>query len=85
MPPQAIKRIFLTKWKLKLLDPSAKQHFAWRSWIYPYASTNGILQPINYRHNKSVDISILSGQYCLIFVAEPILLSYSKLYRYLSS
>ncbi|KAK8133606.1 hypothetical protein PG984_005618 [Apiospora sp. TS-2023a] len=37
--------LFLTKWDLKLEDPQAKQHFAWRSWIYPYASTKVIVRP----------------------------------------
>ncbi|KAK8015238.1 cytochrome p450 [Apiospora arundinis] len=37
--------LFLTNWDLELEDPGAKQHFAWRSWIYPYASTKAILKP----------------------------------------
>ncbi|KAK7921466.1 hypothetical protein PG985_009488 [Apiospora marii] len=37
--------LILTKWDLQLEDPKAKQQFAWRSWIYPYAGTKVIVRP----------------------------------------
>jgi cytochrome P450 len=38
--------LLLTKWDMQLAEPNSKQHFAWRSWIYPYASTKGVVRPI---------------------------------------
>ncbi|KAK9419292.1 putative Cytochrome P450 [Seiridium unicorne] len=38
--------LFLTKWDTELMDPNAKQYFAWRSWIYPYANAKAVLRPI---------------------------------------
>ncbi|KAI1101340.1 cytochrome P450 [Jackrogersella minutella] len=37
--------LFLTKWDMQLAAPNARQHFTWRSWIYPYAGTKVILRP----------------------------------------
>ncbi|OTA95818.1 hypothetical protein M434DRAFT_20050 [Hypoxylon sp. CO27-5] len=37
--------LFLTKWDMQLEAPNARQHFTWRSWIYPYAGTKAILRP----------------------------------------
>ncbi|KAI1331512.1 cytochrome P450 [Xylariaceae sp. FL0255] len=37
--------LFITKWDLKLVDPKASRHFSWRTFIYPYASTEIVLTP----------------------------------------
>lgn len=36
--------LFLTNWDMQLVAPNARQHFTWRSWIYPYADTKVILR-----------------------------------------
>lgn len=37
--------LFITKWDIQLEDPDASRFFAWRTFIYPYASTRVILRP----------------------------------------
>ncbi|KAJ8132332.1 hypothetical protein O1611_g1292 [Lasiodiplodia mahajangana] len=37
--------LFITKWDIELVDPSASRHFSWRTFIYPYAGTKVILRP----------------------------------------
>ncbi|KAI1758507.1 putative cytochrome P450 [Hypoxylon sp. FL1150] len=36
--------LFLTKWDMQLVKSNSKQHFTWRSWIYPFASTEVLLR-----------------------------------------
>ncbi|KAI1423599.1 cytochrome P450 [Xylaria sp. FL1777] len=37
--------LFITKWDMELVDPTASRYFSWRTFIYPYASTKVILKP----------------------------------------
>ncbi|KAI0096705.1 cytochrome P450 [Nemania sp. FL0031] len=37
--------LFITKWNIELVDPSASRYFSWRTFIYPYVGTKVILKP----------------------------------------
>ncbi|KAI1824544.1 cytochrome P450 [Xylaria intraflava] len=37
--------LFITKWDMELVDPTASRYFSWRTFIYPYSSTKVILKP----------------------------------------
>ncbi|KAL6876964.1 cytochrome P450 [Trichoderma novae-zelandiae] len=37
--------LFITKYDMQLEDPKAARYFAWRTFIYPYASTKVVLHP----------------------------------------
>jgi cytochrome P450 len=35
---KTILTLFIQQWDAKLVDPDAKRHFSWRTFIYPYSS-----------------------------------------------